>query len=149
MDHIQSTITKQVSFVCGKLCSGKTKYAIALAESCGALYVEVSDLVRMLKKEGNRSNLQDTKDLHSKITAALQTCIVNAQTTDVVVSGVRQTEILEAFPEATLLWIEASEELRKQRFVSRSRPGDTDFYEAEKGDEALGIGRVKHYILSK
>jgi len=137
-----------ISFVCGQLCSGKTLYTKALAQDCAAIYVEVGDIVRRLLNTVDRQLLQDSKYLSEAIIEKIKD---NARAfNEIVVSGVRQKEILEAFPEATLLWIECPLELRKARYNKRSRSGDSQtFEEAEQGDINLGILEVKQYIFNK
>lgn len=137
-----------ISFVCGQLCSGKTLYSETLSNIDKAVYFEVGDIVRRYKNTTNRSELQDSKHLMNHIISYIQN---NKKAfTNTVVSGVRQKEILEAFPEATLLWIECPKDTRKQRYLSRQREGDNQtFEEAEQGDINLGILEVKQYILNK
>ena len=137
-----------ISFVCGQLCSGKTLYSKTLVKIDSSLYIEVGDVVRRLKNTTNRHLLQDSKSLCGSIISYLED---NAKSFDkIVISGVRQKEILEAFPEATLLWIECPKEVRNQRYSKRQRDGDTQtFEEAEQGDINLGILEVKQYIFSR
>ena len=137
-----------ISFVCGQLCSGKTLYSETLSNIDKAIYFEVGDIVRRYKNTKNRTELQDSKHLLNHIINYIQN---NKKAfTNTVISGVRQKEILEAFPEATLLWIECPREVRKQRYLDRQREGDNQtFEEAEQGDINLGILEVKQYILNK
>jgi dephospho-CoA kinase len=137
-----------ISFVCGQLCSGKTLYSETLSNIDKAIYFEVGDIVRRYKNTINRTELQDSKDLTNVIIGYIQN---NKKAfTNTVISGVRQKEILEAFPEATLLWIECPRETRKQRYLSRQREGDNQtFEEAEQGDINLGILEVKQFILNR
>lgn len=137
-----------ISFVCGQLCSGKTLYSRALAHTSSAHYVEVGDVVRMLKLTQDRKLLQNSKELSGAIVDWITKCCNDY--TELVVSGVRQKEILEKFPNSTLLWIECPINTRKERYQKRSRVGDTQtFEEAEQGDINLGILEVKNYIFSK
>ena len=137
-----------ISFVCGQLCSGKTLYSKALAQISQGLYVEVGDIVRQIKQTEDRKLLQDSKDLSSAIIERLKWLSVN--NTELIISGVRQKEILEAFPKSTLLWVECPKEQRARRYENRAREGDLQTFEqAEQGDIALGILEVKQYILNK
>ena len=137
-----------ITFVCGQLCSGKTLYSNTLSDMDKSIYVEVGNLVRRWKSTQDRKELQDSKQLAERIIEYIRD---DADCFDkVVVSGVRQKEILEAFPEATLLWIECPRETRKQRYLSRQREGDNQtFEEAEQGDINLGILEVKQFILNR
>lgn len=135
-----------ISFVCGQLCSGKTLYSTALAHTSGAHYVEVGDVVRMIKLTQDRKLLQNSKELSGAIVDWVIKS--NKNYGELVVSGVRQKEILEKFPESTLLWIECPINIRKERYQKRARVGDTQtFEEAEQGDIDLGILEVKNYIF--
>ena len=137
-----------ISFVCGQLCSGKTLYSKALAQISQGLYVEVGDIVRQIKQTEDRKLLQDSKDLSESIIERLKWLSVN--NTELIISGVRQKEILEAFPKSTLLWVECTKEERANRYKNRAREGDSQTFEqAEQGDIALGILEVKNYILNK
>ena len=137
-----------ISFVCGQLCSGKTLYSKALAQISQGLYVEVGDIVRQIKQTEDRKLLQDSKDLSESIIERLKWLSVN--NTELIISGVRQKEILEAFPKSTLLWVECPKEERANRYKNRAREGDSQTFEqAEQGDIALGILEVKKHILDK
>ena len=139
-----------ISFVCGQLCSGKTLYSKALAQICKGTYIEVGDVVRHLKNTTDRKSLQDSKHLANRIIQHLALQSSLTENTDLVVSGVRQKEILEAFPNSTMLWVECPKSERKKRYENRAREGDSQtFEEAELGDINLGIIQVKQYILQK
>lgn len=139
-----------ISFVCGQLCSGKTLYSRALAQICDGIYIEVGDVVRHLKNTKDRKLLQDSKDLSGQIIDYLNVQSLLTSGKDLVVSGVRQKEILEAFPDSTLLWVECPKNERERRYANRAREGDSQtFEEAEQGDINLGIIEIKNYILNK
>ena len=138
-----------ISFVCGQLCSGKSLYSKALAGTTCSLFVEVGDIVRDLKNTTDRRILQNSKELSEEIIKVIQKKHdAHQQVGDLIVCGVRQKEILENFPQSTLLWIECPINIRKERYQKRARSGDTQtFEEAEQGDINLGILEVKQYIL--
>lgn len=139
-----------ISFVCGQLCSGKTLYSKALAQICDGVYIEVGDVVRQLKQTEDRRLLQNSSSLASQIVDYLKSQSLLMSNRDLVISGVRQKEIIESFPDSTLLWVECPKEERKRRYQKRAREGDTqDFEEAEQGDIKLGILEVKQYIFEK
>jgi len=139
-----------ISFVCGQLCSGKTLYSTALAHICNGTYIEVGNIVRQLKQTEDRKQLQDSKYLSEAIIEHLWIQANSDANTDLVVSGVRQPEILQSFPDSTLIWVECPTQERRTRYHNRAREGDTQtFDEAESGDVALGILDVKRYILNK
>lgn len=143
-----------VTFVCGQLCSGKSHYAKGLAKAC--LYgtiLEVGDIVRSIKNSTSREVLQDSKDLVDKIILKLNYAIKSLTfqlAEDVIITGVRQKQILEAFPEANMIWISTPEHIRRIRYEKRSRGGDDQtFEEADAGDINLGILEVKKYIMER
>lgn len=139
-----------ICFVCGQLCSGKTLYSKTLTRINDSVYIEVGDIVRQIKNTQDRSVLQNTKELHEKIVNEIVRLSEINSSKQLVVSGVRQKEILEHFSEATLLWIECPKSIRKQRYLDRKREGDTQsFEEAEQGDINLGILEVKKFILER
>ena len=137
-----------ITFVCGQLCSGKTLYSDTLSNIDKSICIEVGNLVRRWKSTQDRKELQDSKQLAERIISHIKDY---AKAFDkLVVSGVRQKEILEAFPEATLLWIDCPKEVRKQRYLNRQREGDTQtFEEAEQGDINLGILEAKKHIFNR
>ena len=137
-----------ITFVCGQLCSGKTVYSKALCQVADAICIEVGDIVRILKQTQDRKLLQDSKELFQHIVVYIQSQQKHNPGKDFVISGVRQIEILEQFPNSTLLWIECPTKIRKERYKNRNKTGDTQtFEEAEQGDIALGILEVKNYIF--
>lgn len=138
-----------ITFVCGQLCSGKTLYSETLREIDKGVYIEVGNLVRRWKETRDRKELQDSKHLSDKIINYIRNDS-RAFSGQIVVSGVRQKEILEAFPEATLIWIDCPTQVRKKRYLDRHRDGDNQtFEEAEQGDIELGILEVKKHIFNR
>jgi cytidylate kinase len=139
-----------ITFICGQLCSGKTFYSQILSDATKGVFVEVGDIVRTFKSSQDRRVLQDSEHLSTKIVETIDFLLKFHKDTDLFVSGVRQKEILEAFPQATLIWIECPTSTRKDRYVYRDRIGDEqNFDEADKGDERLGILEVKRYIYQQ
>ena len=139
-----------ITFVCGQLCSGKTLYSETLREIDRGIYIEVGNLVRRWKETLDRKELQDSKYLADRIVDYIKADEKGFRSLNIVVSGVRQKQILEAFPQATVLWIECPKEIRKNRYLARQREGDTQTFEqAEQGDIDLGILEVKEYIFNK
>lgn len=137
-----------LSFVCGQLCCGKTTYAKALVNLTEGVFIEVGDIVRSIKQTENRQLLQDSKDLWKEIVNKLDS-VVEKEDKAIIVCGVRQKEILEYFPNSTLIWINCPVIERKKRYEQRSRQGDSISFElAEEGDVSLGIMKVKEYILT-
>lgn len=137
-----------LSFVCGQLCCGKTTYAKALVGLTNGIFIEVGDIVRSIKQTENRQLLQDSKELWKEIVNKLDS-IVEKENKPIIVCGVRQKEILQYFPNSTLIWIDCPVNERKKRYEERSRQGDNVLFEvAEEGDISLGILNVKEYILT-
>ena len=138
------------TFVCGQVCSGKTRFALAYADINNGTFIEVSDIVKQLRQTLTRKELQNTKHLVNKIITNLTSTITSNLQSNWIISGARQVEILQAFPQSVCLWIHAPLEVRKQRYIERSRQGDeSSFEEAERGDVDLGILEVKKYILTQ
>lgn len=139
-----------ITFVCGQLCSGKTFYSKALSVVCNGVYVEVGDIIRALKGSHDRTVLQDTKELSTKIIETIDLMAKMHAGKDLIVSGVRQKKVLESFPDEPKIWIECPSYIRKERYIYRDRLGDEQsFDEAEQGDIDLGILEVKQYIFSR
>jgi predicted kinase len=135
-------------FVCGELGSGKTTYASQVAKTKGYGMIEVSDIVKRILGQTERSKLQG----HPELDKAVIHELVDAGS-DIVVSGARQVSILKAFPSAELVWIEVPEEERYRRLVSRMDNKDPEktkeaFKVAQQRDQDLGLGEVKSYIMN-
>lgn len=134
-------------FVCGKLGSGKSTYANQVAKTLGYKMVEVSDIVKSILKQTERSKLQNHPELDSIIVRELYEA-----GHDTVVSGVRQVSILKAFPSVEqLIWIEVSEEERFRRLSNRLDDKDPvktkeAFLIAQERDNMLGVPEVEQYI---
>lgn len=139
-----------ITFICGQLCSGKTKFAVSYACMCKGTYIEVGDILRQIKQTSDRKVLQNTKHLLDEIIIRINEIVNGApQDTNWIICGVRQKEILEAFPNSTYVWIEVPMLTRKERYEKRSRMGDErTFEEADQGDIELGILDVKQYIFN-
>ena len=141
--------TSMMSFVCGQLCSGKTLYAKALAEMTDGEYIEVGDIVREIKQSEDRKELQDSRQLDKIIMKRLLSKCIEVLPKQLIVSGVRQKSIIQAFPSCTKVWVECPKNERLRRYLKRRREGDNiPFEEAEKGDIDLGILEVKKFILT-
>ena len=137
-----------ITFICGQLCSGKTKLAQAYSSICKSHYIEVGDILRHIKQTSDRNILQNTKELFQEIIFCIKDVVGNQEDNNWVICGVRQKQIFEAFPGSAYIWLDVPEDVRKQRYETRSREGDErSFEEAEQGDINLGILDVKQYIL--
>ena len=139
-----------ITFVCGQLCSGKTEFAVAYSKICDGNFIEVGDIVRSIKQTTDRKQLQDTKYLVNQIIKEIKSVISDKPSDKWIISGVRQKEIIASFPNSVCLWINAPQQVRKERYEARARSGDErSFEEADKGDVDLGILEVKNYILTQ
>jgi len=135
-------------FVCGAICSGKTRYGKILAKGLGVEFVEASSIVKDILHTNLRVNLQGNPQLNINIIERLQQC-----SSDCVVGGVRQQSILEAFPGSSLVWLEVSQDTRFKRCMERQDKKDImsweAFEQAEKKDNDLGLLAVKEFILNR
>ena len=136
----------KVIFISGELCSGKSTIAKRLAEELGYSFLEVSDVVKEILAEIEREKLQGHPEIAPQIVNAIETAVTWQ---NVIVSGVRQAEILAAFPDAECVWVEIPEEERLKRYLSRGDTKDKltkeDFAKAQERDITLGILEVKEY----
>lgn len=136
-------------FVCGKLGSGKSTYSNQVAKVKGYRVVEVSDIVKRALNATERSKLQGHPELDSIIISELR-----SYGHDTVVSGVRQTSILEAFPlTEQYIWLEVSEDERFRRLAKRVDEKDPvktkeAFLIAQQRDAELGVTEVEAFIKS-
>ena len=99
--------------------------------------IVVSDIVKSLVNTTNRDVLQTTMHLDNRIAQSLIDNIV--QTFDqeyaehVVVDGIRQVTIvdrlLNAYPDARLVWLEVPYDERKRRYEARKDIKDVESFE--------------------
>ncbi len=132
-------------FVCGYAGSGKSLYAKFLAEKFGANFIEVSDIVKELTNEKDRSDIGYRPDLDDLIIERL-----DEMSLPVVVSGVRQLKILKAFERSPVVWVHVSKEMRQARMNSRGEAEDNlSVEECDALDNKLGLNDIKEYIARK
>ncbi len=99
--------------------------------------IVVSDIVRSLVNTADRDVLQTTMHLDNRIAQSLIDHIV--QTFDqeyadhIIVDGIRQVTIvdrvLDAFPDAEMVWLEVPVEERKRRYEARGAAKDVEPFE--------------------
>lgn len=148
---------KSLIFVCGYLCSGKTtlsKHMYSSLTSCqNTVLIEVGDFVRQLLQKQQREELQGHPELKDQIINMIERQL--AVFDIVIISGVRQLEILQVFPEAELIWIDCSYKTLEDRWMMRLEAKDngvktvTRFQKLLQGDFDLGTREVRNYILTK
>lgn len=135
-------------FICGEICSGKTTEMFNRS-SADFIHIEVSNLVKALLQEQERDKLQGHPELSTAIIAEIYENVVKYN--NVIVTGVRQVEILRAYKNAELVWLNVDEETRFQRYLKRGdiakdKLTQEGFQLAQKRDNELGLQEVKEYI---
>lgn len=147
-----------ITFLCGPLCSGKTFYKTALLRNLNdgqnqfCQGMEISDIVKSILNKSNRVDLQGHPELDEEIVKQIRMSVLSNPTYEHVISGVRQMSILKAFPHANLIWVDASEEVRYNRFLSNKKDIDKTrhgFDIANAKDNELGLAEVKKYIFTR
>ncbi len=121
----------KITLIFGRICAGKA-YHIGDRNK-----IVVSDIVKEIVKASDRSALQNSMQFDIEIADKLIHEIVLdygvRHNQEVFVDGIRQVSILErvlqVFPEAELVWIEAPVEVRKARYESRKDIKDTISFE--------------------
>ena len=140
-----------IIFIAGTICSGKTYDAALLAEDLDYDLIEVSSIVRQILHTNKREKLLGHPELSTQIIERIADIRRTTKKKGVVVSGPRQVEILEAFPEAELIWMNTPMGICFQRFCSRgdSKDGEFDrntFEDYLLKDDELGLQEVKQFI---
>ena len=143
-----------IIFVAGSICSGKTYEARLLAEDLEYDLVEISNIVRGILDTNKRDKLQGHPEISTQIINQLAEIRRTTKKKGVVISGPRQVEIVSAFPEAELIWMNTSLELCFERFCSRGDSKDVEFdrntfEEYLLKDDELGLQEVKQYMEKK
>ena len=119
----------KLTLLFGRICSGKS-----------SLYKDsyriiVSNLVRGIINSASREDLQNTMHLDDRIAEAIIMTIDYAidEHPHVVVDGIRQASIVEKvlqhYPKAELVWLEAPVQERKRRYEARKDAKDVEPFE--------------------
>lgn len=126
----------ELILIFGRICSGKSSF------QARAHRVVVSDIVRELINSNDRTQLQNTQHLDQQIAEKILKRVEDYQylmandlikTHNIIVDGIRQPSIveymLECFPDATMVWLEAPTAVRKKRYETRNADKDTEPFE--------------------
>ena len=143
-----------IIFVAGTICSGKTYEAAKLADELNFDLIEISSIVRQILETNKRDKLQGHPELSTQIIDRILEIRRTTKKQGVVVSGPRQVEIVKAFPEAELIWMNTPIKVCFERFQSRADSKDGDFTEDAfadylRKDDELGLQEVKQYMEIK
>lgn len=116
--------------VFGRICSGKSQYRIK--DKVGRTYV--SHIVRALVESSDRDKLQNSMHLDDQIAEKiLEGPKLMKDTSEIIIDGIRQVSIvnkvLEAYPDAELVWLEVPVEERKRRYEARGAIKDVESFE--------------------
>lgn len=151
---------KNITFICSYLQGGKSVVARALATELqrnyyvglvdGVTHIEVSDIVKYSLQVTDRESLQGHPELDQIIIQKIDQA--SKKYKQVVVSGPRQLSILQAFPMATLIWIDTPHNVRLERYKDSIKDNDKSidgFSAANSRDVDLGINQVRQYIFDR
>lgn len=145
----------EVVLVFGEICSGK-------GYICAQMYrdhkiLSCSSFVKSLSKFTDRKDLGTTGDLSKHICYSIADTLSElheAGINKVVLEGIRQWSIAEfilSMPiTSTLVWVEASTDIRKRRYELRkaAKDGTLSFEEATESDNLLGMSYTKRILLN-
>lgn len=133
--------------VFGEICSGKGTYCQQWTRY-GYKHIVVSDIVKRLSKQTERSELCKTGHLANEILMELVTITSNYN--KVVIDGIRQFEIAEQLlswlppMHTAMILLNPAEEIRRSRFNERGdRKDNLSFDELTALDNALGMKELK------
>lgn len=142
---------QHIVLVCGNIACGKGTYCKQMFP--GFVQLTVSDIVKQLSRQTERSELGKTAHLDEKISQALIQRIEELNPADVIVDGIRQVSILLALEHhfgtaiMKIVWLDVPEDVRRQRFAGRKDAKDNmDYDTSMASDRGLGIDDVEHYI---
>lgn len=131
---MEQSLKPKIRLVFGRICSGKGGYGKDPMENAR---VVVSDLVRTLVKTTDRSALQNTLDFDQAIADMILKRVEMLENMNIwhniIVDGIRQVSIvdkvLEVYPNAELVWIEAPTEERRKRYYNRQDVKDVEDFD--------------------
>ena len=140
-----------IIFVAGTICSGKSWFASKLADDLDYDFVEVSRIVGGILSSNMRNDLQGHPELHHQIIEDIKDIRKSTKKDGLVISGPRQVELLQAFPEAETIWMDTPIEVCLHRFYERDadkdgKPTLESFHDFMDKDEELGLKEVEKYI---
>lgn len=144
--------SKPIVLVFGRICSGKGTFC-KLYTKKGYHHITTSDVVKKLSGVQTRDKLQDTKNLDTAIGEEMINII--KQHDKIIIDGIRQTKIVDRIikefgDDVDMVWLEATRELRKERFTKRgAAKDDQSFEDAERGDSKLGLDDVEAKYKSR
>lgn len=143
--------SSNIIFVAGTICSGKSWFASKLADDLDYDFIEVSRIVGGILSSNMRNDLQGHPELHYQIIEDIKDIRKNTKKVGLVVSGPRQVELLQAFPEAETIWMDTPIEVCLHRFYERDadkdgKPTLESFNDFMDKDEELGLKEVEKYI---
>jgi len=152
---------KQILFLTGKICSGKTYFAKHHAPN--HTYLSVSSIVKGLISSDKRSELQTTSNLSKQITNEIIRFIIQSllNSDKILIDGIRQRaiimEIISYFKPSIitgdlnfrLVWLEEDEEVLKRRYCKQNdKKNDIPFEEALQRDNELGLFEIESIVNS-
>ena len=143
-----------IVFVAGTICSGKTFEAAQLADELNFDLIEISSIVRQILETNKRDKLQGHPELSTQIIERIKDIRRETKKRGIIVSGPRQVEIVKAFPEAELIWMNTPMKVCFERFQSRADSKDGEFTEDAfadylRKDDELGLQEVKNYMETR
>lgn len=150
-------VPEPIVLLFGKICSGKSTYANALAYITKAKHITVSDIVKRVSGATTRSTLQQTQDLDEAIAVELVREIEKYGR--VVVDGIRQKSIVDWLlrhfrrDNILMIWLDTPDEIREYRFRDRViAKDDISFEQADQKDAELGLTELqqslkKQYVI--
>ena len=129
-----ASLRSKVVLVFGRICSGKGGYGKDPMENARVI---VSDLVKTFVKSADRSALQNTLEFDQAIADMILKRIKMLEEMNlwhnIIVDGIRQISIVERvlqqYPNAELVWIEAPTEERKRRYYNRKDIKDVEDFD--------------------
>ena len=125
---MEQSLKPRITLVFGRICSGKGSYMKEADKR-----IVVSDIVKSMVSSTNRDALQNSMHFDSQIGTALINSIYIATMADkehIVVDGIRQVSIvdrvLQAYPDAEMIWLEVPYDERKRRYENRKDAKDVE-----------------------
>lgn len=152
---------KQVMFLTGKICSGKTYFAKHYAPN--HTYLSVSSIVKGLISSNKRSELQQTSKFDKQIADEVIRFISQSflSSDKVLIDGVRQLSILVSVlryfkpsiitndVQFRLVWLTVPNTILKKRYNKQTdKKNDLSFEEAIKRDNELGLFEFDQIITN-
>lgn len=151
---------KNIYFICGYICSGKTTLCLDIAKDTGAKFIDVSDIVREILNAISRDQLQGHPELDQQIVDKIM--LHSKHYDNLVIAGARQLSIIKMVEQSVddntkvhVRWLPTpiptcyKRYLKKNNCIKDQVRNRETFLQALQKDDQLGLSQIKQYAQNQ